>query len=136
MGQLGDGTTADEVAPTAVIGGLLFESLAAGAYYSTYDYDYFAPIASFTCGVATGGNAYCWRSGIRGQLRTGANPVMATTPQPVASAISFTGLRAGTTHVCGLAIGGAAYCGGTYSAGLEYGGVISDSDKPMPLFGP
>ncbi len=134
LGQLGDGTTTTRTEPTAVVGGLLFESLAAGASFSTWDYDYNQAIGSFTCAVTTAGKAYCWGSGIRGQLGIGDNPARATTPQPVAGGISFTGLRAGAMHVCGLAVGGAAYCWGTYST-FDYGGIMP-SVRPTPLFAP
>ena len=66
-GQLGDGTTADRAAPTAVVGGLSFAILAPGVDH--------------TCGVTTTGAAYCWGSNVYGQLGDGTttdahNPVL------------------------------------------------------------
>jgi alpha-tubulin suppressor-like RCC1 family protein len=43
--------------PVAVKGGLAFRSLSAGL--------------EFTCGITTGGDAYCWGDNMRGQLGTG-----------------------------------------------------------------
>jgi alpha-tubulin suppressor-like RCC1 family protein len=45
-GQLGDGTTTSAATPTPIAGNLLFSSLSAGTWHS--------------CGVTTGGLAYCW----------------------------------------------------------------------------
>jgi alpha-tubulin suppressor-like RCC1 family protein len=56
-GQIGDGTTTDRSSPTAVSGGLTFQSLSAGEVT--------------TCGVTTGSLAYCWGDNEYGQLGTG-----------------------------------------------------------------
>ncbi|MFL5403947.1 MAG: Ig-like domain-containing protein [Gemmatimonadales bacterium] len=56
-GQLGDGTTTDRTAPTAVTGSLSFQSLSAGE--------------TTTCGVTTSSLAYCWGDNEYGQLGTG-----------------------------------------------------------------
>jgi alpha-tubulin suppressor-like RCC1 family protein len=56
-GQLGDGTTASKSSPAAVSGGLTFQSISAGEVT--------------TCGVTTGGVAYCWGDNEYGQLGTG-----------------------------------------------------------------
>jgi alpha-tubulin suppressor-like RCC1 family protein len=53
-GQVGDGSTADRLEPSAVVGGLSFTSLDAGFRH--------------TCGRATTGAVYCWGSGGAGQL--------------------------------------------------------------------
>jgi alpha-tubulin suppressor-like RCC1 family protein len=56
-GQLGDGTTANQSSPTAVTGGLVFQSISAGEVS--------------TCGVTTTSLAYCWGDNEYGQLGTG-----------------------------------------------------------------
>jgi alpha-tubulin suppressor-like RCC1 family protein len=62
-----------------VLGGLSFEVLAAGVDH--------------TCGITTGGAAYCWGANGSGQLGTGTftpSPV----PAPVAGGITFLRARA------------------------------------------
>ena len=60
-GQLGDGSTIIRgLTPMAVSGGLSFQSLSAGAG------------SNHTCGVASGGVAYCWGWGAFGQLGDGS----------------------------------------------------------------
>jgi alpha-tubulin suppressor-like RCC1 family protein len=56
-GQLGDGTTTNRSSPTAVSGGLTFQSISAGEVT--------------TCGVTTSDLAYCWGDNEYGQLGTG-----------------------------------------------------------------
>ena len=56
-GQLGDGTTTSRALPTLVSGGFTFQSISAGEVS--------------TCGVTTGGVAYCWGDNEYGQLGTG-----------------------------------------------------------------
>jgi alpha-tubulin suppressor-like RCC1 family protein len=48
IGQLGDGWTRDRHTPVAVSGGITFGSLTAGVFHS--------------CGLTSGGAAYCWGS--------------------------------------------------------------------------
>ncbi len=59
MGQVGDGTTIDRLAPTAVGGDLTFLSLDAGFRH--------------TCGRTTTGTVYCWGSNGAGQLGNNSN---------------------------------------------------------------
>src|SRR5262249_20074801 len=56
-GQLGDGTTTQRLAPTAVTGGHNYLALEAGL--------------GFTCGLTMTGNAYCWGDNSSGQLGDG-----------------------------------------------------------------
>jgi alpha-tubulin suppressor-like RCC1 family protein len=56
-GQIGDGTTTSRNVPTAVSGGLVFQSISAGEVS--------------TCGVTTAHLAYCWGDNEYGQLGTG-----------------------------------------------------------------
>jgi Tol biopolymer transport system component/alpha-tubulin suppressor-like RCC1 family protein len=68
-GELGDGTTARwQDSPVPVTGGLAFAAVSVGERH--------------TCGVTTGGAAYCWGSNLRGQLGDGTRTVR-TTPVPV-----------------------------------------------------
>jgi alpha-tubulin suppressor-like RCC1 family protein len=67
-----------------------------------------------TCGVATGGAAYCWGDDFVGQL--GDGPAVADSyrpsPAPVAGGLRFSTISAGVWHTCGVTTAGAAYCWG------------------------
>ena len=135
FGQLGDGGGAatNQSTPYPVVGGLVFESLAVGSVAHS---DIGGQMGGFTCGVTVGGKAYCWGSNYYAQLGSGPyNNGSVNSPQPVAGGINFTGLRAGADHVCGLAVGGAAYCWGDNSRG-ELGSTPSGpSYGPIYVFG-
>lgn len=60
-GELGDGTTVDRTSPVAVAGGLSFAMVSAHRDGG----------GASTCGVTTGGVAYCWGYNAYGQLGTG-----------------------------------------------------------------
>ena len=60
-GQLGDGTTTSRSAPVAVTGGHTFELIVAGGFE-----------IGQTCGLTSGGAAYCWGDNERGQLGIGS----------------------------------------------------------------
>ena len=100
-GQLGDGTTIQRAAPTAVMvpGGITFATVAAGAYH--------------TCGLTPAGSAACWGANLRGQIGDG------TTTQPLVpkgvatpTGVTFASLAAGNEHTCALTSAGMAYCWG------------------------
>ena len=66
FGQLGDGTgwydqSAYRTAPVAVSGGRTFTALVAGVYH--------------TCGLVSGGTAYCWGYNGFGQLGDGTSGI-------------------------------------------------------------
>ena len=68
-GQLGNGSQQPFFVPTPVSGGLTFASISAGA--------------SYTCGVTTSDELYCWGLGTVGQLGNGTR-TSRFTPTPVA----------------------------------------------------
>ena len=71
-----------------------------------------------TCGLTSGGTAYCWGYG-------------SPEPQPVA-APAFTMLAAGTLHTCGLTADGTAYCWGENDRGQLGDGTVG-GDQPTPV---
>jgi len=98
-GNLGDGSTTTRLSPTAVSGGLVFGSIAAGAN-------------GFSCGLTTAGAAYCWGVNNVGQLGDGTTAFSRTTPTAVTGGVTFSFLRAGFAHVSAVAANGSGYSWG------------------------
>src|SRR3989449_9469092 len=69
-----------------------------------------------TCGVTSGGAAYCWGSKGDGELGDGTTADRLS-PVPVAGGVSFAAVSAGFAHTCGVTAGGAAYCWGYNGSG-------------------
>jgi hypothetical protein len=112
-GRLGTGTLALSLntTPAPVSGGLVFATVSTGHVHS--------------CGVTTGGAAYCWGTNVYGRLgidstawRTcpptpgWARPQSCPTPMAVAGGLMFKAVSAGGFHTCGVTTDGAAYCWG------------------------
>jgi alpha-tubulin suppressor-like RCC1 family protein len=68
-GMLGDGTTASNLSPVRVAGGLAFSSIVVGAEHS--------------CGLTTAGILHCWGSNRAGQLGSGFASVRSLVPSRV-----------------------------------------------------
>lgn len=123
FGQLGNptgtGTTTAWPTPTAVVGGIAFASLTAGAYH--------------TCGLTLAGAAHCWGGNFYGQLgntiNSGDNQTSNPSPLPVEGGLTFTVLEAGNDHTCGLTPQGAMYCWG----GNALGELASTTDNGQSL---
>jgi alpha-tubulin suppressor-like RCC1 family protein len=103
-GQLGDGTTAARrEVPVQVAGGLSFASISAGAIH--------------TCGLTTGGQAYCWGfpnlTGVLGDGTTNGS----NTPVAVAGGHTFRAISVGFEHSCAITDAGATYCWGNNNFG-------------------
>jgi hypothetical protein len=112
-GQLGaNDLNALEVQPIAVAGGVSFAAVSSGGMHS--------------CGLTSGGAAYCWGSNGFGQLGVDSAGVVSH-PIAVTGGHTFTAISAGYTHSCALTAAGAAYCWGDNGAGeLGTGGRWSD----------
>jgi alpha-tubulin suppressor-like RCC1 family protein len=125
-GQLGDGTTTNRSVPVAVSGALTFQIVTAGGFD-----------IGQTCGLTTGGAAYCWGDNERGQLGTGASNIAAhSSPAQVSGGLTFVGLSAGLgRHTCGFTSAGAAYCWGENSFGALGNGSSTDSPVPTAVSG-
>jgi alpha-tubulin suppressor-like RCC1 family protein len=121
-GLLGTGSTADIIrVPEAVSGGLTLAAVAAG---------YFA----HTCGLTTGGAAYCWGDNGNGQLGDGSTSY-SVVPVAVSGGLTFAAVSAGGGHSCGLTTGGAAYCWGANGVGELGTGSTTSSLVPVPVSG-
>jgi alpha-tubulin suppressor-like RCC1 family protein len=120
-GQLGDGTTGiDRTSPVAVSGGLIFQAISGGEYH--------------TCGLTTGGAAYCWGWNGYGQLGDGTLSTR-TSPVAVSGGLVFQAISVGYNQTCGLTTSGAAYCWGYNGFGLLGDGTLSSRYSPVPVSG-
>jgi len=101
VGQLGTGSSASyERAPAAVAGGLRFVSISGGNFH--------------TCGVTTGGRAFCWGANNYGQLGNGfGDTSFVPVPVFIPGIGGLTTVAGGAAHTCALTTAGAAYCWGT-----------------------
>ena len=121
FGQLGNGpATGDQIKPVAVSGGLKFAMVNASD--------------SHTCGVTTGGAAYCWGRGSEGRLGNGSTADQ-NTPAPVSGGLTFASVTAGINHSCGVTVTGSAYCWGNNSGGQLGNGASDDRPTPVAVLG-
>jgi alpha-tubulin suppressor-like RCC1 family protein len=115
--------------PVRVDDVLTFTDIAAGAFYS--------------CGISTGGQAYCWGDNEFGQLGSSAPTetcggdtfACSSVPVPVDGGLSFVALSGGLTHSCGIDDQGDAYCWGRGTEGQLGDGKLTDSAVPVAVAG-
>ena len=101
--------------PTPVQGDLVFSSISAGYFH--------------TCGLVTGGKAYCWGGGFNGEL--GSDTQATSTPTAVKGNIAFSSIIAGRSLSCGLTAEGKAFCWGANGMHQIGDGTTRDSFKPQ-----
>jgi alpha-tubulin suppressor-like RCC1 family protein len=86
-----------------------------------------------TCGLTTGGTAYCWGSNGFGEL---GNPgTHSSIPVAVAGGLTFVAVSAGGSHTCGLTPNGAAYCWGLNDYGGLGDGTTTIKSTPVAVVG-
>jgi alpha-tubulin suppressor-like RCC1 family protein len=103
-GELGIGTaTGDATSPQPVQGGLKWLDIDVGDYH--------------TCGIAVGGDAYCWGRNTNGVLGVGNSTSPHTTPQPVVGGHKYTSISTDSGSQCAIADTGLTYCWGNNSYG-------------------
>jgi len=126
-GRLGNGAavTANQVSPYAVTGGGTWKKISAGFNY--------------TCGIKTGGTAWCWGDDAVGKLGNGASTTAdQDSPRAVLGGGNWVDISASTSnatfrHTCGLSgpQGNAkAYCWGFLSDGQHGTGVWGYTESP------
>ncbi len=118
VGQLGDGTTDNQNAPTPVLGSNSFESISAS----------FAS-GGHVCALRPDGAAYCWGDNSDGQLGDGTT-TFGVGPVPVSGGLAFQFLEAGALGTCGIAAG-QAYCWGD-----NYHGQVGDGSSTIRILAP
>lgn len=135
-GELGNGTSKPfgDPWPVAVKGAYEFSWVGTGLKLDD-------AADAHTCGLATGGVAYCWGLNDVGQLGAASSETCYTgypcssTPLKVSGGLVFTMLSTAAEHVCGVANGGSAYCWGNDSLGQIGDGTTTDRAMPVPVVG-
>lgn len=125
-GQLGIGTFEPSrvYAPTPVVGGQSFASLTSTGVH--------------TCGITTGGDAYCWGWESEGELGNGNVHTFAGQPAPVAvlGGQSYAALAGGSSHTCAITLTGEPYCWGNDYEGQVGDGASGDyRSTPVAVYG-
>ena len=118
---IGAASTPFDIVPATPPTGLVFASVSAGGEH--------------TCGLTTGGSAYCWGNADAGALGTagpGPNQCPAlnncsTWPAAVSGGLTFTSLSAGALRACGVTPTGSAYCWGDGVLGADYPCPVHES---------
>jgi len=120
-GQLGDGTTEDQLRPTRVNGRNALVTVVTGD--------------DFSCGLEASGLAWCWGGNSRGQLGIGTRGPQQCRfgnyceplPTPVQGGRQYKSMAAGSNFACAIAVDGAAFCWGDALNG-ELGAVPDTRD--------
>lgn len=106
--------------PTAVQGGMFFQSISAGGLHA--------------CGVTVGGAGFCWGNNAAGQLGDGT-ATGANAPRAIGAALTLSAVSAGNAHTCALTSLGAAWCWGANSSGQLGTGTFAASGLPVAVAG-
>jgi alpha-tubulin suppressor-like RCC1 family protein len=119
-GQLGDGSTINRNAPSAVATSVKFATITTGVEH--------------TCALAKDGVAFCWGRNDRGQLADNGTTARSV-PSPIASDLHFRAIAAGGFSIgqtCALTTTGAAYCWGDNERGQLGSGTPNIVPHPIP----
>jgi alpha-tubulin suppressor-like RCC1 family protein len=106
--------------PTAVQGGMFFQSISAGGLHA--------------CGVTVAGTGFCWGNNASGQLGDGSN-AGAIAPREIGLALPLAAVSAGNLHTCAITNIGAAWCWGAGASGQLGNGGASASILPVAASG-
>jgi alpha-tubulin suppressor-like RCC1 family protein len=122
-GQLGDGTTTNQLAPTSVVG-LAFSSIAAIAAGSYQ-----------TCALLSTGGVYCWGYNSHGQLGDGTTNNQFAPAIVVGLASGVASIAAGNEHACALLYTGGMRCWGYNGYGQLGDGTRTERLAPVSVVG-
>jgi alpha-tubulin suppressor-like RCC1 family protein/plastocyanin len=118
-GQLGVGSVVTYAyAPSAVSGGLTFNSLALGN--------------GFGCGVSDAGNGYCWGANSLGQVGDGTS-VTRLAPVPLLPGVPLASITVNYQSACARTIAGSLYCWGDNTYGQLGNGTTSSTSATGPI---
>ena len=104
LGQLGDGTTTNRVAPVLVSGNYNFSSLADSGYPGD-------GLSDHMCGLLVNGTAMCWGYNAQGELGDNST-TQRNYPVAVSGGYNFSSLYVGRYDSCGLFSNGTLMCWG------------------------
>jgi alpha-tubulin suppressor-like RCC1 family protein len=117
-GQRGDGSITERArTPREVFGGHLFTKVSAAG--------------SYTCGVTTSNQAWCWGSNVFGQLGDGTT-TNHLTPHLVAGGLAFNQVNA-YGHTCARTTSAVGYCWGENFHGELGNGMTTGSTTPVAV---
>ena len=85
-----------------------------------------------TCGVVSGGQAYCWGDNRQGQLGDGTLTTRMV-PTPVLTGLRFSSIAAGARHTCAVALDGRGWCWGDNRLGQHGNGTLTSSATPQEI---
>jgi alpha-tubulin suppressor-like RCC1 family protein len=117
-GQLGDGTTATNVAPTAVTGLTDAVAINAGDVH--------------VCVLKASGAVVCWGDNRKGQIGDGTTGNIRTTTVVISGLGDVVALSGGLLHTCALKANGSVACWGFNGSGELGDGTIIDNLSPQP----
>ena len=125
-GKLGtdDLPSVDQLSPTAVSGSYSWKSISAGE--------------SFSCGVTTAAEGYCWGQNSYGQLGIGTRSnldVITAVPTLVNGSHSWKVISVGQSQACGITNSGEAYCWGRNDYGQVGDGTTEHGTAPTLVSG-
>ncbi len=116
-GDLGDGTEESSDTPVRVQGPQLFAQL---------------DLNSFSCGVTTNQQAWCWGNNAEGRLGDGT-AASRSLPTEVDTPLRFAHVTIGSVHGCALTIQGALHCWGSNRFGQLASHPDTLSLRPIPV---
>ncbi len=119
QGELGNGTTSDALAPTAVSGLAGITAITAGSEH--------------TCALRGDGTVWCWGQSSRGQLGDGSTSLKALVPVKAVGLTNVVAVSAGQNFTCALVTGGTVACWGSNSSGQLGNGSTSESRTATPV---
>ena len=89
-----------------------------------------------TCGLKTGGAAYCWGANGYGQIGNGTtNTVPYSVPVAVSGGLTFAAVSPSASSTCGLTTSGAVVCWGFNAYGQLGNGTMTNSSIPIVVSG-
>ena len=91
------------------------------------------PAARHSCGIGTGGQAWCWGRNGDGQLGDGTTTIRIGAVAVQRGSLQLEHVATGAAHTCALTTEGLGYCWGEGSQGRLGGGPLTDQLSPAAV---